>query len=102
MVPPFCRALAALYLVGASASNLPNIVMILVDDLGFADVGFNRAEGDDPRGEVVTPNIDRLAGEGIALDRHYVFKMCTPTRTSFFSGRVRHDFLGLDPPWHMC
>ena len=64
----------------------PNIIFILVDDLGWANVNFNRETPDD---EIRTPNMDRLATkEGLHLMRHYVNRRCSPTRTSFQSGRL--------------
>lgn len=60
------------------------IFTILVDDLGWGDVGFHRQN---PSAEVVTPNIDSLAYSGVILDRHYVSFTCTPSRSSFLSGR---------------
>lgn len=61
----------------------PNIVFVLVDDLGFAGVGFNS-----PTGEPKTPTIDKLSKEGAVLKRHYTYQYCSPTRSSFLSGRL--------------
>ena len=58
----------------------PNILFILADDLGWADLSMH----DSP---IRTPNIDRLAREGVELTQHYVCPMCTPTRTSLLTGR---------------
>ena len=58
----------------------PNIVLMLADDLGWNDVGFNGSE-------ISTPTIDRLAGNGMRLDRNYVFAFCTPTRVAIMTGR---------------
>ncbi len=58
----------------------PNILYILADDLGWADLSMH----DSP---IRTPNIDRLAREGVELTQHYVCPMCTPTRTSLLTGR---------------
>ena len=58
----------------------PNILYILADDLGWGDVGFHGSA-------IRTPNIDRLAAEGIELSQHYVCPMCTPTRASLLTGR---------------
>jgi arylsulfatase A-like enzyme len=59
----------------------PNIVYFLVDDLGYADCGFNG--GKDFR----TPHIDKLASEGAILKSFYVQPLCSPTRAALISGR---------------
>lgn len=74
-----------LLLLPLALSLKPHVLFVLVDDLGWANVGFNVPQ---PDPEVVTPNLDRLAWNGIRLKRHYVHKMCTPTRTSVQSGRL--------------
>lgn len=72
------------------------ILTILVDDLGWGDVGFHRSV---PSAEVVTPNIDALATSGVILERHYVSTTCTPSRSSFLSGRLPvHVQTTLDNP----
>ena len=58
----------------------PHILFVLVDDLGWSDVGFHGSK-------IHTPNIDRLASEGVILDNYYVQPVCSPTRTSLMSGR---------------
>lgn len=63
----------------------PNILYILVDDLGWADVGYHSAA-------IRTPNIDRLVSRGIELDQHYVNPVCTPTRVSLLTGRYPGRF----------
>eukprot|EP00051_Salpingoeca_urceolata_P015777 m.206420 g.206420 ORF g.206420 m.206420 type:complete len:647 (-) comp18500_c1_seq5:16-1956(-) len=77
---------ACLVAVAAAASGkdgkaLPNIVYFLVDDLGYANVGFHN---DEP----LTPVIDNLAHTGLQLDRFYTYKFCSPTRSSLMSGRL--------------
>ncbi|XP_022109249.1 arylsulfatase B-like [Acanthaster planci] len=75
--------------------NPPNIVFILVDDLGFNDVGYHGEGGALLR----TPNIDRLALEGVRLENYYVQPSCTPTRSQLMTGRyqihtgMQHDNL---------
>ncbi|MFN7937753.1 MAG: arylsulfatase [Bryobacteraceae bacterium] len=71
----------ALALPALAAAAKPNVVVLLADDLGWADVGFH---GSDIR----TPNIDRLAKEGTQLDRFYSFPVCSPTRSAFMTGRT--------------
>lgn len=63
--------------------KLPNIVVILADDLGYGDVkAFN------PYSKIPTPNIDQLASEGmIFTDAHTPSAVCTPTRYGFLTGR---------------
>ena len=61
-------------------SKRPHILFILADDLGWSDVGFH--------GSVIqTPNIDKLAREGVILDNYYVQPLCTPTRSALMTGR---------------
>ena len=61
-------------------SKPPHILFILADDLGWSDVGFH--------GSVIkTPNIDKLANEGVILDNYYVQPLCTPTRSALMTGR---------------
>ena len=69
---------------GASSKTQPHIVLILADDLGFNDVSYN---GKLHGSAVQTPNIDRLALEGVILDNHYVQPICTPTRAQLMTGR---------------
>lgn len=66
------------------ADDRPNILFILADDLGYGDLGCYNAEA-----KVPTPNIDRLAAEGIRLtDAHSPSTVCTPTRYSLLTGRM--------------
>ena len=71
--------------VGTEPANQPHIVFILLDDAGWAEVGYN-----DPR--VPTPIMDRLARQGVKLGNYYVQPLCTPSRTQLLTGRheVRH------------
>ena len=64
----------------ASASKSPHIVLVVIDDLGWSDVGF--------QGSVIhTPNINSLAAEGVILENYYVQPLCTPTRSTLMTGR---------------
>ena len=77
------------------AAPRPNIVFILADDLGWADVGYH---GD----EVKTPHIDRLAAEGVRLEQFYVQPLCSPSRAALMTGRypMRQGLqVGVVRPW---
>ena len=63
-----------------SKLSQPHILFVLVDDLGWSDVGFHGSK-------IKTPNIDRLAREGVVLDNYYVQAKCTPSRAALLSGR---------------
>src|SRR3954447_4677563 len=66
----------------AAESRPPNIVLILADDLGWGDVGFNG------RKEWATPNIDRLAAQGTMFRRWYTAGVtCAPSRAALMTGR---------------
>jgi arylsulfatase B len=67
-------------LINAQSSENPNIIIILADDLGWGDVGYHGSE-------ILTPNIDRLASEGIILNRYYTATICSPTRAGLLTGR---------------
>lgn len=73
------------FTVACAADQKPHIVFVLVDDWGWANVGYHR---DTPTKEVVTPNIDSLLKEGLELDQHYAYKFCSPSRSSLLSGRL--------------
>ena len=79
----FLRALALIALLAASSSAAPkpNIVFFLIDDLGYADCGFNGGS------EIRTPHIDKLAKGGAILESHYVQPVCSPTRAALMTGR---------------
>ena len=78
----------------ATGREHPNILLIMADDLGWGDVGYNGSE-------IRTPTIDRLAAEGIRLDRYYTHPSCTPTRTAFYSGKRAVNLGTIAPiaPW---
>jgi len=75
----------------------PNIIFILADDLGYGDVGFNGQK------LINTPNIDRLAAEGMRFNQFYAgTAVCAPSRSSLVSGQhTGHTFirgnLGVEP-----
>ncbi len=74
----------ALNAAAATPTSKPNIVVILADDLGFGDV---RCYND--RAKVATPNLDRLAREGMRLtDAHSPATVCTPSRYALMTGQM--------------
>ena len=80
-VSNFVLAVSAVFLFQiAPVAGAPNIVVLIADDMGWGDVGFNGSE-------IRTPEIDRLAAEGMRLNRFYVQAVCSPTRATFLTGR---------------
>ncbi len=67
----------------ASAATKPNIVFVLVDDWGYSDVSFRNPA-------ISSPHFQSLKDNGLLLNRHYVFKYCSPSRASFLTGRWPH------------
>ena len=67
-----------------------NVLVIVSDDTGFADVGYHGSE-------IKTPNIDRLARKGAELDHFYVYPVCSPTRAALLTGRPPSRFGILGP-----
>lgn len=95
--PPRITALAALLALAtapqasfarqAATPTQPNVVVILADDAGFADFGFQH------RGEFRTPNIDALAREGVVFDAAYAaMPFCSPSRAALLTGRYPQRF----------
>src|SRR5688572_20901384 len=81
----------------AQAQRPPNVVLVMMDDLGYGDLGSYGAT------DVRTPNIDRLAREGVRLTDAYANgPVCTPTRAALITGRYPQrvgleDVLGFSP-----
>ena len=77
------------------AADKPNVIVIMADDLGYGDISANGATA------LKTPNIDRLAAEGLRFTSGYCSaSTCTPTRYSFLTGNYafRHKGTGIAPP----
>ena len=74
--------IAVSILAGAqvTAAERPNVVVIVADDLGWADVGYHG-------GNIDTPSLDRLAEQGVQLNRFYTTPICSPTRAALMTGR---------------
>lgn len=60
----------------------PNIIVFVVDDQGYANVGYHNPEN------VHTPHTDALATGGLRLERHYTYRWCAPTRSALMTGRL--------------
>ena len=79
------KSVIFLLIIGLACMTLPviganNVLIILADDLGWQDVGFN--------GSVIrTPNLDQLAADGVRLQRYYAQPTCSPTRASLMTGQ---------------
>ncbi|MEZ4774479.1 MAG: arylsulfatase [Bacteroidia bacterium] len=66
------------------SGNKPNVIVILTDDMGYSDIGCFGAE-------IRTPNIDRLAGNGLRFTQFYNTARCSPTRASLLTGLYPHQ-----------
>ncbi len=81
-MPPLFRLFASALMLSRilTAADVPNFVIINIDDLGYADTG--------PYGSTLnrTPNLDRMAAEGMKLTSHYASPVCTPSRASLMTG----------------
>jgi arylsulfatase len=80
-------SLLALLATAAHAADRPNIVLIMVDDMGYSDLGCYG-------GEIKTPNIDRLAKEGMRFTQFYNCAKCETTRATLLSGQY-HPSVGI-------
>lgn len=69
---------------GKKADKRPNIIVVLVDDMGYSDLGCYG-------GEIQTPNLDHLASEGVRFTRFYNTSRSCPTRASLLTGLYQHQ-----------
>ncbi len=80
-----------------AASDRPNVIIFVADDLGWADVGFHGQT------QIETPSLDRIAREGVELSRFYTTPICSPTRAALMTGRDPMRLgvaYGVIMPWH--
>lgn len=78
----------------AQQADKPNVVIILADDLGYADVGYHHQNSD-----IQTPNIDKLASDGVHFTTAYVTNtVSSPSRAGMLSGRYQQSFGYEDNP----
>jgi arylsulfatase A-like enzyme len=92
----FCSIIASVALMAVSHITLatdaaettkPNLIVIMTDDMGYADVGFNGCK------DIPTPNIDRIAKNGVRCTSGYVgYSVCGPSRAAFMTGRYGQRF----------
>ena len=88
MAKALCGALLAAMMMSCAveeppADQRPNILVVVLDDLGFNDLGHMG-------GEIRTPNLDRLAGEGVLFTNFHAAPNCSPTRAMLLSGMDSH------------
>ena len=65
-----------------TSKKSPNIVFIVADDYGYRDIGYHGAE-------FATPNLDKLASDGVKLENYYVQPICSPSRSQLMTGRYQ-------------
>ena len=76
----------------AQSNARPNIIVILVDDMGWSDIGSYG-------GEIPTPNLDALAARGVRFTQFYSTPRCSPTRASLLTGLYPHQAgMGISTP----
>jgi arylsulfatase len=68
----------------AAPPGAPNVVLVVLDDVGYAQLGCYGSD-------IETPNIDRLAAEGVRLARFHTTALCSPTRACLLTGRNHHS-----------
>ena len=73
-------SLVSLSTLAHGQTTKPNIVIILADDLGNADLGYHGSD-------IKTPNIDKLANDGVRMESFYGMPVCTPSRAELLTGR---------------
>ena len=74
----------ALSVIAAEAAPRPNIIVIMSDDMGYSDIGCYGSE-------ISTPNLDKLAGNGLRYTQFYNTGRCCPTRASLLTGLYAHQ-----------
>jgi arylsulfatase len=72
------------FLGGSAANQRPNLVLILADDMGYSDIGCYGSE-------ISTPNLDKLASDGVRFTQFYNASRCCPTRASLLTGLYQHQ-----------
>ena len=86
----FCTSFVLTLAADAAAPKRPNVLVILADDMGFADAGCYGSE-------IATPHLDSLAAHGLRFTQFYNTARCWPTRSSLLSGYYAQQ-IRMDPP----
>lgn len=68
------------HIATAQPDERPNVIVIMADDMGWNDIGYNNAQ-------IETPNLDKLAEGGVRLDQFYAYSTCSPTRVALQTGQ---------------
>ena len=83
----YIAILLNLFSCGKSNNKPPNVIVIISDDQGYADVGLHGSN------EIFTPNIDRIAKNGVVFSEGYVsYAVCSPSRAGLITGRYQNRF----------
>src|SRR5690625_3191163 len=77
-VTPASRTVQAMQ--ADSSPARPNIIVIMSDDQGWNDIGYHGSE-------ILTPNLDRLAKEGVRFSQFYAYSTCSPSRVALLTGQ---------------
>lgn len=86
-IPAILLAVHAAFTFSTAAADRPNILVIVGDDMGYADVGFHGCK------DIPTPNLDALAASGVRFTNGYVSgPYCSPTRAGLLTGRYQTRF----------
>ena len=86
-----CLGLSFVSLAQTDA-KLPNILLLVADDLGYADIGCYG-------GDIETPNLDELASSGVRFSRFHTSPLCAPTLAMLLTGNDNH-IAGMGIPGH--
>lgn len=79
--------LASLFLAASAFAAKPNVLLIVADDLGYHDLGFQGSK------EITTPHLDKLAAQSLVCTNGYVsHPFCSPTRAGIMTGRYQQRF----------
>lgn len=86
-LPIFGGMVLGMSMMAGENQTKPNLIVIMTDDMGYADVGFNGCT------DIPTPNIDRIAKNGVRCTNGYVgYAVCGPSRAAFMTGRYGQRF----------